>query len=38
MIRAVFTGAKTDTDDARVYEEMLTQWGITPVLAAKLNR
>jgi hypothetical protein len=38
MIRAVFTGAKSDGEEARLYEEMLTQWGVTPVLAAKLNR
>lgn len=38
MIRAVYTGAKSDGDDARLYEEMLSQWGVTPVLAAKLNR
>ena len=38
MIRAVFTGAKADATEARIYQEMLTEWGITPVLAAKLNR
>jgi hypothetical protein len=38
MIRAVYTGAQSDGDDARLYEEMLSQWGVTPVLAAKLNR
>jgi hypothetical protein len=38
MIRAVYTGAQSDSDDARLYQEMLSQWGVTPVLAAKLNR
>lgn len=38
MIRAVLTGATPSPDEGKIYEEMLSQWGITPVLAAKLNR
>jgi hypothetical protein len=38
MIRAVLTGAKSEAHEAKLYEEMLSQWGVTPVLAAKLNR
>jgi SAM-dependent methyltransferase len=38
MIRAVKTGAKADNEEIKRYEEMITLWGVTPVLAGKLNR
>jgi SAM-dependent methyltransferase len=38
MIRAVKTGAKADNVEFKRYEEMITLWGVTPVLASKLNR
>ena len=38
MIRAVKTGAKADNEEIKRYEEMITLWGVTPVLASKLNR
>ena len=38
MIRAVKTGATADRDEVERYESMISLWGITPVLAAKLNR
>jgi SAM-dependent methyltransferase len=38
MIRAVKTGAAADRDEVERYESMISLWGITPVLAAKLNR
>lgn len=36
MIRAVKTGAKPDQIDIDLYEQMLDQWKVTPVLAAAL--
>jgi SAM-dependent methyltransferase len=38
MIRAVKTGAEPELDEVERYQSMISQWGITPVLAAKLNR
>jgi SAM-dependent methyltransferase len=38
MIRAVKTGAPADKDEFERYESMVSLWGVTPVLAAKLNR
>jgi len=38
MIRAVKTGAEPEKGEVERYESMISEWGITPVLAAKLNR
>ena len=38
MIRAVKTGAPIDKVEIERYESMISMWGVTPVLAAKLNR
>ena len=38
MIRAVKTGAEPERGEIERYEAMVSQWGVTPVLAAKLNR
>jgi SAM-dependent methyltransferase len=38
MIRAVKTGAAVGKDEVERYEAMISMWGVTPVLAAKLNR
>ena len=38
MIRAVKTGAEPERGEVERYEAMVSQWGVTPVLAAKLNR
>lgn len=38
MIRAVKTGAPADTEEVERYQSMISLWGVTPVLAAKLNR
>ena len=38
MIRAVKTGATPETGEVERYEAMISEWGVTPVLAAKLNR
>jgi SAM-dependent methyltransferase len=38
MIRAVKTGAGPERGEIERYEAMVSQWGVTPVLAAKLNR
>jgi hypothetical protein len=38
MIRAVKTGAAADKAEFERYESMISLWGVTPVLAAKLNR
>ncbi len=38
MIRAVKTGAAAEKGEVERYEAMVSQWGVTPVLAAKLNR
>lgn len=38
MIRAVKTGAAVDKEEAERYESMVSMWGVTPVLAAKLSR
>ena len=38
MIRAVKTGAKPDPDENERYQQMIEMWGVTPVLAGKLNR
>jgi SAM-dependent methyltransferase len=38
MIRAVKTGAEPEKGEVERYEAMVSQWGVTPVLAAKLNR
>ncbi len=37
MIRAVKTGAEPEKGEVERYEAMVSQWGVTPVLAAKLN-
>ena len=38
MIRAVKTGAEPEQGEVERYDAMVSQWGVTPVLAAKLNR
>jgi hypothetical protein len=38
MIRAVKTGAEPEKGEVERYQSMIDEWGITPVLAAKLNR
>lgn len=38
MIRAVKTGAEPEKGEVERYQSMIAQWGVTPVLAAKLNR
>lgn len=38
MIRAVKTGAQPDSDEFDRYQQMVSMWGVRPVLAAKLNR
>ena len=38
MIRAVKTGAQAEAGEVERYESMISMWGVTPVLAAKLNR
>ena len=38
MIRAVKTGAPVEKVEVERYESMISMWGVTPVLAAKLNR
>jgi SAM-dependent methyltransferase len=38
MIRAVKTGAEPETGEVERYQSMISMWGVTPVLAAKLNR
>ena len=38
MIRAVKTGAEPEKGEVERYEAMISQWGVRPVLAAKLNR
>lgn len=38
MIRAVKTGAEAESGEVERYESMISMWGVTPVLAAKLNR
>ena len=38
MIRAVKTGAQAESEEVERYQSMISQWGVTPVLAAKLNR
>ena len=38
MIRAVKTGAVGEKEDLERYQSMISIWGVTPVLAAKLNR
>jgi SAM-dependent methyltransferase len=38
MIRAVKTGAEPEKGEVERYQSMISEWGITPVLAAKLNR
>jgi len=38
MIRAVKTGAEPEKGEVERYETMISEWGVTPVLAAKLNR
>ena len=38
MIRAVKTGATPESGEVERYESMISEWGVTPVLAAKLNR
>lgn len=37
MIRAVKTGAAPEKGDVERYQSMISEWGVTPVLAAKLN-
>jgi hypothetical protein len=38
MIRAVKTGAEAEKGEVERYQSMISEWGVTPVLAAKLNR
>lgn len=38
MIRAVKTGAEPEKGEVERYDAMVSQWGVTPVLAGKLNR
>lgn len=38
MIRAVKTGAEPEQGEVERYHAMVSQWGVTPVLEAKLNR
>ena len=38
MIRAVKTGAQAESEEVERYQSMISIWGVTPVLAAKLNR
>lgn len=38
MIRAVKTGAEPEKGEFERYQAMIADWGVTPVLAAKLNR
>ena len=38
MIRAVKTGATPESGEVERYQSMISIWGVTPVLAAKLNR
>ena len=38
MIRAVKTGAEADSEEVERFQSMISMWGVTPVLAAKLNR
>ena len=38
MIRAVKTGATAEKEEVERYQSMISLWGVTPVLAAKLNR
>lgn len=38
MIRAVKTGAEPESGEVERYQSMISMWGVTPVLAAKLNR
>jgi hypothetical protein len=38
MIRAVKTGAQAESEEFERYQSMISMWGVTPVLAAKLNR
>lgn len=38
MIRAVKTGAEPEKGEVERYQLMISEWGVTPVLAAKLNR
>jgi SAM-dependent methyltransferase len=38
MIRAVKTGAEAELEEVERYQSMASMWGVTPVLAAKLNR
>jgi SAM-dependent methyltransferase len=38
MIRAVKTGAEAEPEEVERYQAMISMWGVTPVLAAKLNR
>ena len=38
MIRAVKTGAKPDPSEGELYQQMVSLWGVTPVLEGKLNR
>lgn len=38
MIRAVRTGAEPESGEVERYQSMISMWGVTPVLAAKLNR
>ena len=38
MIRAVKTGAEPEKGEVERYQSMISEWGVSPVLAAKLNR
>jgi SAM-dependent methyltransferase len=38
MIRAVKTGAAPDSGEQERYDQMISLWGVTPVLEGKLNR
>ena len=37
MIRAVKTGAKADPQDRKIYDQMLSQWQISPALEDRLQ-
>lgn len=38
MIRAVKTGSEPESGEVERYQAMISMWGVTPVLATKLNR
>ena len=38
MIRAVKTGSTPESEDENRYKDMISAWGVTPVLEGKINR